>query len=127
MQNLVHIPIGAIDIDNNVEGYICDDDPGVTLGREIIIKTCKTRVVITGENGEKRIIEPFVTESCMNPHIKTIMPLEIRAVYDDNRLWQVVYVSSRYETVQLDFENSAIAVTTEDFVPEIKTADCMED
>ena len=126
MQNLVHTSIGTIDIDKNVEGYICGEEPGVTLGREVIIKTCKTRVKITGEGGNKRIIEPFITTSCMNPDIKTIMPLTLRAVYDDNKLWHVVYVSSQYETVQLDLENNTMVITTEDFSPEIKKADCAE-
>ncbi len=118
MQNLVYTSIGTIDIDKNVEGYICSEEPGVTLGREVIIKTCKTRVKITGEGGNKRIIEPFVATSCMNPDVKTIIPLTIRAVYDDNKLWHVVYVSSQYETVQLDLENNTMVITTEEFVPE---------
>ena len=78
---------------------------------------------ITGEGGNKRIIEPFVTTSCMNPDIKTIIPLTIRAVYDDNKLWHVVYVSSQYETVQLDLENNTMVITTEDYVPEIKNGE----
>lgn len=126
MQNLVHTSIGVIDIDNNIGEYICGEEPGVTLGREITIKTCKTKVVIEDENGGKRVIEPFLTTSCMNPDIKTIMPLTIRAVYDDNKLWHVVYVSSQYETVQLDLENNTMEITTEDYVPKEKRADCKE-
>lgn len=126
MQNIVHTSIGAIDIDNKIDGYICGEEPGVTLGKEIIIKTCKTRVVVTGEDGSKRVIEPLVTTSCMNPDIKTIMPLTIRAVYNDNKLWHVVYVSSQYETIQLDLENNTMVTETEDFAPEIKKADCAE-
>ena len=126
MQNLVHTSIGAIDIDNDLNGYICGEEPGVTLGREIIIKTCKTKVIITGEDGKEKVMEPIVTVSCMNPDIKTIAPLVIRAVYNDNKLWHVVYVSSQFETVQLDLENNTMVIRTEDFFPAIKKSDCME-
>ena len=117
MQNLVHTSLGVIDIDNNVEGYICGEEPGVTLGREIVIKSCKTRVIIKGDNGNRRIIEPFITTSCMNPEIKTIMPITIRAVCDDNKLWHAVYVSSQYEKVQLDLDNNTMVITSEEFIP----------
>lgn len=120
MQNLVYTSIGAIDIDKDIEGYIFSEEPGVTLGREVILKTCKTRVKITGEGGNKRIIEPFISTSCMNPDIKTIIPLTIKAVYNDNRCWNAVYVSNQYETVQLDLENNTMIITTEEFVPEAK-------
>ncbi len=115
--NSVHTSIGIIDIDDNVEGYIFNEEPGITLGREIIIKTCKTRVVVTEENGNERILEPLVIESCMHPEIKTIMPLTIRAVCNENRMLDTIYVSNPYESMELDLENKPISVRTENFMP----------
>lgn len=120
----VHTSIGVIDTDNQIDGFICGEEPGVTLGKEIIIKTCKTRVIITYEDGTEKVMEPLATESCMNPEIKTVMPLTIRAIYKEDKLWSMVYISSQYETVQVDLDNGNVTINTAEYVPVLPGKNC---
>lgn len=125
-ERYVHTPIGIIDTSEEMSGYVCGERPGTKLGKEIIIKSCKTKVIITRADGSEDIIEPILIESCMNPELKTILPITVRAIYSARHKRNMVYVSNKYEVKLLDIDSDIVSARTEKYIPKPKRAECAE-
>lgn len=122
----VHTPIGILDIGEAPEGFVSGEPVGVTLGGGVLIKSCLTKVIITKSDGSKEIVQPVVIESCMNPEIKTVMPVTVEAKYHSELMRYIVTVSNPYKKIVLDIDRDIVAANTEKYVPHIKRADCAE-
>ncbi len=122
----VHTPLGIVDTNDKPEGFVCGEKIGVTLGGGVVIKSCLTKVIITKADGKEEVIAPIVLESCMNPDIKTIMPMTMVAKYSEELKRYTVTVSNPYKKILLDIDRDIVAARTEKYIPEVEKANCAE-
>ena len=121
----IHTPIGMFDINKLGEGFICKEDIGVSFGNEVIIKSCYTKVIVTNDDGTEQIIEPIVTESCMKPGTKVVIPITYKAK-DDGTGRTVITLSNHYNEIVVDSYIDEHNVRTEYFEPVLKKKSCAE-
>lgn len=120
----IHTPIGMFDTTKPGEDFICKEEVGILFGEEVVIKSCFTRVVITGEDGTEDFVEPVVTESCMRPGVKVVMPLVYKELDQTETKRCLISVSNPYKEIVIDVDAWGERVRTEYFEPKIKEKSC---
>lgn len=122
----VHTPFGIFDIGDIPKGFVSGERTGITLGKTVIIKSCLTKVIITKADGSEEEIAPIVVESCMNPEIKTIMPVTVVSDYKNKSVRHTVTVSNPYKSLVVEIDKDIVGARTEKFMPSVKRADCAQ-
>lgn len=104
------------------EGYVCKEIPGMFNEDKLIIKSALTKVIVQLKNKDEEIIEPILMESCMNPGVKTIIPI-VYEEYIDNQNKKSYNISTPYKKIE---SGDVLNAKTENYIPMIKKNSCTE-
>lgn len=120
----IHTPIGIINACDKLEGFEYGERPGIVLGKERIIKSCLTKVIITTDQGESHSVEPVLVESCMNPQLKTIIPITVTFAEDEAGEGYILTVENNKKTVRINMDKDNANIKTAKYNPQVKKSDC---
>ena len=122
MKTNIQTPIGEFNINMPPGEFSCRENTGVDYSDGIEIKSCLTKVVFESEDGKQEEISPVVTESCMNPGTKVIVPVTYK-IYKNQGGYMV---TNTYKEIIVGCESNIRSAMTKEYKPEMKKKSCSE-